>query len=49
MQNSVFLRTLPYDGTACSQKTENAKTAVGSMPTAVFFSLTIIKNETNIH
>ena len=26
MQNPVFLRTLLYDGTACEQKTGNAKT-----------------------
>ncbi|MDY5377456.1 MAG: hypothetical protein SPG60_05360, partial [Eubacterium coprostanoligenes] len=32
--NFVFLRTLLYDGTACSQKTKNAKNAVGSIPTA---------------
>ena len=32
--NFVFLRTLLYDGTACEQKTKNAKKAIGSIPTA---------------
>ena len=34
--NFVFLRTLLYDGTACSQKTKNAKNAVSSILTAFF-------------
>ena len=35
--NFVFLRTLLYDGTACEQKTKNAKSAANSMFAALFF------------
>ena len=44
MQNSVFLGTLLYKGTACSQKTENAKSTADSM-SAVLFLLMIIEND----
>ena len=37
--NFVFLRTLLYDGTACEQKTKNAKIAANSMFAAIFFEL----------
>ena len=34
--NFVFLRTLLYDGTACEQKTENAKSTVSSITYGAF-------------
>ena len=39
MQNPVFLRTLLYDGTACEQKTGNAKTRRNSMFLRVFIDI----------
>ena len=39
--NFVFLRTLLYDGTACEQKTKNAKSAANSMFAALLQSLRV--------
>ena len=35
--NFVFLRTLLYDGTACEQKTENAKSTANIEFAVLFF------------
>ena len=42
--NFVFLRTLLYDGTACEQKTKNAKIAANIELAAIFFELYCLKN-----
>ena len=41
--NFVFLRTMLYAGTACEQKTENAKIAANSMFAAIFLNYVVIK------